>query len=166
MRLFIGIKVAEEIACRVLKWQKDYKNLPLRFIKKDNLHLTLIPPYYEETEDNSIQKLNELKKIGNISLVFNKIFVNNMNKVIWIESSDPPKEMFQIQEDLLKLFKKPKEKRPYRVHMTIARFKERLSKKQIEKVINWKTEVNSIELFESKLRPKGANYRIITRKLI
>src|SRR3990170_2355296 len=100
MRLFVGIKASEDLQNKILNWQNKNIKLPVRFIKKDNLHLTFIPPFYDNDEISSVQNLEKLKRFGSIQLIFNKIFVNNVNKVIWIECSNPPKEMFKIQEEL------------------------------------------------------------------
>lgn len=159
-RVFVGIKASKNLQNEISKWQKLNKNLPVRFIKSQNLHLTLIPPWYSEKIEDEISQISNFK-IKKINIIFDKIHINFINKVIWIESSNPPKKIFKIQKDLSSIFKN-KEKRKLKVHLTIARFKDgkQLKNSQFEK-IDWHEEISKITLFESILGRKEANYKVL-----
>lgn len=161
MRLFIGIKASANLKRKIGKWQEERKTFPVRFIKPENLHLTLVPPWYEDDPADSISKLGSLAW-KRCTVVFDNIGINFRNHVIWIESSNPPKELSSTYNDLLHLFQKKKEKRPFRVHITIARFKDAKPLKHSKfHGISWKENVTAITLFQSKLTPKEAQYKEI-----
>ena len=46
-RIFIGLPIAKTLAEEISKWQEGQQKLPVRWLAPKNLHLTLIPPWYE-----------------------------------------------------------------------------------------------------------------------
>lgn len=164
-RVFVGIKASKALQTKIFKWQKAHQDLPVRFIKSKNLHLTLIPPWYEEDPKDSIEKLKQIQ-FKTFKITFDKTFINFKNKVIWIESPNPPKKISQIQKKLALIFPF-KEKRIFKTHLTIARFKDSKQLKDLElEKINWQEEVSKITLFESKLGRKEANYKVLFTSLV
>ena len=163
MRLFVGIKSSKNIMDGILKWQEKNKDLGVRFIKFENLHVTLIPPWYAEGPQNSLSKLRKLNsEFKPFEMTFDRIDVNFKNKVIWIESEVVPDEIIKLQKDLSNLFQDVHKEngRKFRPHITIARFKEgELLGDASFKKLNLSQRVSKITLFESKLGPKGANYK-------
>ena len=58
-RLFVAIKPDAELIENIIHWQKKHKKLPaVRMIKPEYLHLTLVPPFYEDDE----KRINEHKE--------------------------------------------------------------------------------------------------------
>ena len=160
MRLFIGIKTSEKLQKEIMKWQEENTGLPVRFIRPENLHMTLVPPWYEDGPDDAVSKLKSIK-YRKIRVVFNKIVINYRSQVIWAEPENPPEEIFSMVDDLRKLFKS-KDTRPYRLHLTVARFK---NGKFLQNVrfgeIKCEEQIDNITLFESKLGAKEAIYNKI-----
>lgn len=161
MRLFIGIKASSKLQELVLNWQKENKDLPVRFIKPENLHITLIPPWYADDPENAVIKLKGLI-FPKFRITFDNIFVNFRNQVVWIESRESPPEIINIRNALLVNFNKPPERRDFKTHITVARFKAGSDIGDISlNRINWEEIADNITLFESVLLPEGANYKII-----
>lgn len=159
-RIFIGIKASESLQSKISKWQEKNKKLRVRFIKPENLHITLIPPWYEENLELPKTLLPQFN-FKKFNITFDEIYVNLKNKVIWVESSKPPKSIFELSRHLSSVFPK-KDKREFKAHMTIARFKDNLLLENLKfKKINWKEKVSKITLFESILGRKEANYKIL-----
>jgi 2'-5' RNA ligase len=132
MRVFIGIKASGRLQTLVREWRGNYKNLPVRWIKDRNLHLTLVPPWYEKDVGKAVAKLKTVR-YKKRTITFARIGVNFKHKVLWIG--------------------KPTQ------HVTIARFKDPAPLRNIHfKKINWYEKVNNVTLFESRLRAKGADY--------
>jgi len=50
-RIFIGIKIPESLAAQMAIWQKSYSKLPVRWITPQNLHVTLVPPWYQDESE-------------------------------------------------------------------------------------------------------------------
>ena len=140
MRVFIGIKVSKQLQKKVREWRKIHADLPVRWIKDRNLHMTLVPPWYEDDVAKAVRKLHAVPFKKHI-ITFDRVGINFKHKVIWIG--------------------KPTE------HVTIARFKDAkpLTGIQFEKIC-WKEKVDMITLFESRLGPKEANYYAIAKKVV
>lgn len=161
MRVFVGVKSSKSLQNDVMLWQKKNQDLPLRFIKPENLHITLLPPWYEEDHSNSIKKIESMS-FKSLRIVFDKIKVNYKNQLIWIESTKTPAEMFVLEKDLANKFGKGGVESKFKVHITIAKFKNpRSLEGLIFEQIKWEEKMDSITLFESVLGPKEASYKII-----
>ena len=153
-------KSSEKLSGKITKWQEKNKKLKVRFIKPDNLHLTLIPPWYEENTELPVALLKQIQ-FGECELVFDKFNVNFKNKVIWIESSNPPVQIFKLLKSLRGMFPHGNQT-GFKAHITVARFKDGKKLEDIKfKAIGWRERVNKITLFESVLGRKGANYKIL-----
>ena len=159
-RVFIGIKASKNLQNKIAKWQKANKNLPVRFIKPKNLHLTLIPPWYEENFQDIKSQIAKVE-FEKFTINFSAVYINFNNRVIWTETSKPPKAIFKLQKNLATIFRKYEE-RPFKVHLTIARFKDAKPLKDVNfEKIKWQEKVSKITLFESILGKKEANYKVL-----
>ncbi|OGH21294.1 MAG: 2'-5' RNA ligase [Candidatus Levybacteria bacterium RIFCSPLOWO2_01_FULL_38_13] len=169
MRIFIGIKCSGEIQKDFLKWQEENRKLPVRFIESSNLHVTLVPPFWEENIEKVIGKFNKFNfDEGFFDLIFEEIkyFPGNRPWMIWVNGKTT-KSLLRLHEKLHEHFRREKEKRKYNLHITLARFEEKgiLELPRIKQTkINRKMKVNKITLFESRLSRLGATYSIITQK--
>ncbi len=170
MRLFVAIEIPEEIKEHIVKIQENIgteKN-KIRFVNKDNIHLTL--KFLGEVQPNKLDDIkNNLKEIAfkPFSVVLDTIGVfpsENYIRVVWVglKPEEPVLELQKnIDENLKKLFKKEKGFKP---HLTIARVKYIEEKKQfVDKlkqieVDNKKIEVNNFKLVKSTLTSKGPVY--------
>lgn len=175
MRVFIGIKCSEELQKKFSIWQKKNNKLTVRFIKSENLHLTLVPPWYIKNEKEIIDKLKKFNWRGkSFEISFNEIlyFPPSNPRMIWAKGKTPA-GLSLLQKNLLRHFRNPpslklredKEKRAFKLHMTLARFKEGEELSEIKnKNIEWAMLIDKIILFESELNPHGAIYSVIAQK--
>lgn len=164
MRVFIGIKASEELQTKILDWQEAHKNLSVRFVKPENLHITLLPPWYRANINHLVKYLNSFKTtLEPFELEFNRILFapKNRPRLIWTEGIYSP-PMKKLRNELEKHLKTRKERRQLIPHITIARFKTEafasLKNSLDTEDIEWFMKVSKITLFESKLGPKGADY--------
>jgi 2'-5' RNA ligase len=164
MRVFIGIKVSKNLREEILKWQKVNENLPVRFIKSKNLHITLVPPWHE----NNINRLVKYLKKFRTDIIPFDISLDKISqgpefrpRVIWAEGKTP-RELSHLSKELNKYLKRPKQNRPFKTHITIARFKKDASIPDINTAVDWKMQIEEITLYESVLSPRGADYEIIS----
>ena len=56
-RLFVGVKIATDIAEELAKLVQPLEGLPVRLIPAADLHLTLVPPWNEADISAAIEKL-------------------------------------------------------------------------------------------------------------
>ncbi|MCD6114873.1 RNA 2',3'-cyclic phosphodiesterase [bacterium] len=181
-RIFLAINLPSEIKKRLLNYQKNWQNLPCRWTKPENLHITLL--FLGNLDDNQLSETikisQEVAKRHNPFLIeLKKICYGPPNKkpprMVWVEGK-LNQELAELQKDLedsifqLDSYKykagKQKEARPYRPHITLARIKQwefrRLEDRpEISEDINLSFEVESFEIMESFLKRSGAEYEIL-----
>jgi len=194
-RIFIAINLPEEIKTKLEKLEKEIESLfppelnrcpegeqvpygvkMFRWVKKENLHLTLL--FIGSVRDEEIPKISQIvKDIAQtqkpFSLRIEKVCYGPPKKI-------PPRLIWVVLEkkaELLTLAEKLKkemaqagilrkiEKREFSPHITLARIKafqwrriEPEERPEIEREISLDFEVNSIEIMESKLKKAGAEY--------
>jgi 2'-5' RNA ligase len=188
-RLFIAINLPQEVKGRIEKVVSDLKisvnqrvnqhesAAEIRFLPKENWHLTLVFLGYQPDEAIS-PILNSLKETVKNSLTpfieFEKIILappNRPARMIWLVS---PKETSKtlgaiktkLEDELVKNgVRFQRENREYNTHLTLVRF--RFPQGTLRRVMceNLKIsfEAQSLDLMESHLKRSGAEYEILTR---
>jgi len=180
-RLFIAINLPEKVKNRLGSYSLKYQELPARWTKKQNIHITLVfLGYVKEDEISEILKNTEqvVKNHSSFSLTLNKICFGPPKKtprMVWAvgeKSEELGKLRTGLENSLSNLVFK-KEKRAYSPHITLARLKqwefkniEPEERPEIEQNISLSFEVNSIEIMESQLKRTGAEYSVMQSFLL
>ncbi|MCH8741686.1 RNA 2',3'-cyclic phosphodiesterase [Patescibacteria group bacterium] len=173
-RIFIAINFLPEIKKEFLFYQKKWEDLPVRWTKKDNLHLTLV--FIGSVEDEGLLKILETarevaKNSQPFSIHFQRILLgppDRTPRMFWVEG-EKNQDLSVLKNNLekeLSELKLRRELREFKVHITIGRIKilewRQLQKKpRIEEKISLTVSVNSIEVMESKLKPTGPDYFVL-----
>jgi len=182
-RVFIAINLPEKIKKELINYQSKWKELPCRWIKKENLHLTLVFLNYLRDEE-LLKVLKTLREISqrhkSFSINLNKICYGPLKKMpprmVWIVGKKN-QELTNLQKDLenslfftsIKNLSKS-ETRIYFPHITLGRIRqwefrridpEEKPEEKIKEEISLSFEVNSIEIMESQLKRGGAEYTIL-----
>lgn len=178
-RIFIAINLPEDVKKQLSLYQSKWPELPCRWTKKENIHITLVFLGYVKDEE-----LPEILEIVKKAASKNKSFLINLRKIcygptdkkpprmVWAEG-EKSKELANLQTDLenslqgeVSNFKK--ENRAFACHITLGRLKlweframEPEERPEIKEEISLSFEVNSIEIMESKLKPQGPDYFIL-----
>ena len=177
-RIFIAINLPEEIKRELISYQEKWPELPIRWTRKDNLHITLsfIGPVNDEEIPGICQAAREAAgRHEPFSINFKKICYGPPGKIpprmVWVEG-EKSRELGELQQDLENSISNintgKSEKRDYAPHLTLGRIKEWEFKKiepeerpEVETDINLDFDVNSIEVMESKLRRVGPEYAVL-----
>lgn len=180
-RIFLAINLPEDIKAQLLNYQKEIKDLPIRWVKEDNLHITLVFLGYIRNEE--ILEISKITK--EVALRHQQFFIElkricygppkvSPPRLIWAEG-ERSEQLGKLQIDLgnslsqssLKDLKKS-ENRPYLPHITLGRIQrwewrqiEPEERPKIETEISLTIPVNSIEIMESQLKRGGAEYIIL-----
>ena len=102
-RLFVAIKTSVKLDQEIKTWQIKHANLPLRWIKEQNLHITLVPPWNEADEALIKISLNQIQeKISKFKISFKNIHLTNNKKFIWL-TGDAPKEILDLKKSIHEL---------------------------------------------------------------
>ena len=166
-RFFVALPVYGALASAVAEWRERYARLPVRWLKDKDLHLTLVPPWYAEDPAPVIAELERLRGRGKISAEFRRVgYGPNVRepRLIWAEGPVPA-GLPELQAEALRLAGQPAERRPLRLHITLARFRPEnfpgLPVKRLEDEVRWPEEFAAVALVEAHLSPSGADYEIL-----
>lgn len=170
-RIFVGIKASNSLLKEIKFWRVKYeKKLKVRWIADKNLHLTLIPPWYEKDIKQVKTILNNMTiELEPFTIQYIKVSFGPSKshpRLIWATGKSS-KRSIHLKILLEKKLEKTKEKRQFKPHLTIARFREKdfsgFPIKELNEKVNWIQKVNSFILFESKLSRKGAEYQVLEK---
>jgi 2'-5' RNA ligase len=179
-RIFIAINLPEEIKEEFERFKKRFSGLPAKWVKKENLHLTLaflgyvkeenLSKIIETTKNVASKQAPFSLKIIKISYGPPKIFPPKMVWAIGEESENLKKLQENLKNALLKM-KIPQleeEERGFIPHITLSRIRkwefkqmEPEERPEIDEDLNFSFEVKSIEIMESHLKRGGAEYTVL-----
>lgn len=183
-RIFIAITLPDDVKKQLALYQEKIDNLfeapsPVRWTKKDNLHITLMFLGYL-TEDELMDVCRITQEVASrhqaFSINLKKILYGPPGKpprMIWVEG-EKSAELGALQKDLENSFvvsttQDPEEKgRPYAPHITLGRIKmwefrqqDPETRPEVEENINLSFDVSAVEIMESKLKRVGPDYNIL-----
>jgi 2'-5' RNA ligase len=185
-RIFIAVNLPEDVRKQLSDCQKKLITLPVRWTKKEGLHITLVfLGYLNDEELLDIIKITKevASQHSSFSINLNKILYGPPKKfpprMIWVEGEES-QEMANLQKDLEdSLYSSPlkganeREARPYSPHITLGRIKtwefrrvEPEERQEINEEVSPPTgglsfPVESIEVMESELKQGGSEYIVL-----
>lgn len=172
-RIFVAIHVPDQIKKEILSWQEKHSFLSVRWIKPENLHITLVPPWYADNQgvEETVGILEKkTENFNSFPVDFSQVNYGpdkNRPRLIWAEG-DTPKEFGDLKADIEDSFLlnesigfRKKEKRPPKLHLTIARFNFLKNLVSLDGLVNWSFQTDTVEILESKLKKTGAEYSVL-----
>lgn len=170
----MGIPASEELKEKISEWSEGFKDWPLRFVSGNGLHITVVQPWYmEESEISNLEAQigGAFKNIEPFKIKFKELTFGTSPKrprLIWAMGEDYDDEAaLKLKAAAETAFSQKPDIRPYRPHLTVARFKEedfeKMSTKDLHEKIDWEMTVDSIALYESKLLQSGSEYEILKK---
>ncbi len=176
IRTFIAFKLPKNIISSIRKIQEDIKSyaFKVRWVNLENIHLTLKflgNINYTDIEKVSESIINTVNGHAPISLgvkgagVFPGI---KRPRVIWVGLTGEIEKLTGIQNDIEENLEElgfPREKRPFRGHLTLGRIKGKINPKKLlaamKKFERFESELfiaDKIFLFKSDLKSTGSVY--------
>jgi 2'-5' RNA ligase len=180
-RIFIAINLTEEIRKELEKFQFKFSELPARWVKKENLHITLAFLGYVKDED--LPRIIEIAK--NVATRHAPFLIKIVKVTYGPPKVSPPRmvwaigekneNLWKLQEDLKNALMEMKipqleeeEGRGFIPHITLARIRkwefkqmEPEERPEIDEDLNFSFDVKSIEIMESHLKRGGAEYTVL-----
>jgi 2'-5' RNA ligase len=180
-RIFIAINLPEEVKKELERFQFKFSELPARWVKKENLHITLAFLGYVKDED--LPRIIEIAK--NVATRHAPFLIKIVKVTYGPPKVSPPRmvwaigekneNLWKLQEDLKNALMEMKipqleeeEGRGFIPHITLARIRkwefkqmEPEERPEIDEDLNFSFEVKSIEIMESHLKRGGAEYTIL-----
>lgn len=175
-RIFLAINIPESLKEEMLGIKGKLPEIPCKWTSKENLHFTLV--FLGNTSDKELEEVIALaKKAGEqykkFSIALSRIQygpTQSTPRMIWAKGK-ASKELVSLQKSLEKAFAASivlhftPEKRPYSLHLTLARLNEyELQTMEqdelpvIDEEVSWKIPADSFEVMESHLKRGGAEY--------
>jgi len=177
-RIFIAVNLPAPIKKKLLEFQRQWADLPIRWTKEPSLHITLLfIGYVNNDEMLEICQLahQAVKKNQPFEIKLKRICLGPPNRpprMIWIEGEENP-ALAQLKnnlaEALLTSYKSSfnrRENRPFRVHITLAKIRQEEwrslpNRPKIDQEVSLSFPVESIEIMESQLLRNGAEYVVL-----
>jgi RNA 2',3'-cyclic 3'-phosphodiesterase len=181
MRAFVAIDLAEEVRAALAREQPRLKaacgrNRDIRWTRPEGLHLTL--KFLGEVQKE--QATSVIAALQGLGFDAFKVEVKGFGffpdarrpRVFWVGLQAPASlgELAARVETALEPLGFPREHRPFNPHLTLARFDSPKSPDALTAAIDGSSgasfghfEVNEFFLFESRLRPGGAEYLKLAR---
>lgn len=181
MRLFVSLNLEEVTRSKLAEVQSAFKTEAenkypgsIKWDKPENFHMTLffIGDADEEMVEKTCEALNEIKEEfagEKFSFISNSVngFPNLRNpKVVFASAENPSKKIFTLSDAVRKSMEGFgfKDEKPFHPHITLGRVRKghRINLEQMQK---GKFEIEftcgEFYLMESKLSPKGSNYKAV-----
>ena len=179
VRLFVAITLPEEMKQAIGLLQGELRSLGggVRWVKPEGIHCTL--KFLGEVDPVRAEEIAEGLSAGTVARQF-RLEVKHLGvfpgwsrpRVIWTGIETRGKELQQVHsyiEQALRTFGFPLDNRPFRPHLTLGRVRKQEGLSALKEYCRERSKaINlgsfaavSFSLYESRLRPEGAEYRVL-----
>jgi 2'-5' RNA ligase len=165
-RVFVGIKIAPEIAQELAQLARGLERFPTRFVPTEDIHLTLVPPWNETCIPEAIERLREaLSGLDAFTLTFTRLryWPNRHRPRLLCAECVATDEIKALQSALLNAFGQMEDK-PFQPHVTLARMQRggraAAGTSEMDHDLSLDQSINSVELFQSRTH-EGKGYQIL-----
>jgi 2'-5' RNA ligase len=170
-RVFIGFHAGQALSDAVAGFRRLHDGMNVRWILSENLHVTMVPPWETEDPDLVCSLLGELASgFAAVPVRFDVVSFGpepGHPRLVWA-TGEAPAALRGLAALLKGAFGGGNDAgREFLLHLTIARIKRQegrpLSDLKLHEPIEWNTELDTLCLYESVLKPTGAEYRVLCR---
>lgn len=166
MRIFIGIQLPPYLQRKVLQWHEKYQKtfypFGIRWITPENLHITILPPWYVEDVSEIVAFLKQKIHGSRFAIYFESIrfMPQERPKFVWT-FGQPPEALLALRQNISQALSRPLEKRKYMLHTTIGRMQKDATFTPFTEDIHWAIHIEKFTLFQSHFSSQGAEYTSI-----
>lgn len=171
-RIFVAVLISKELQGEIFAWEQNFKsnpNSPIRWVEPKNLHVTLVPPFGDASGLRPIIDSLKTVKAESFNIRFESISFGpdrNRPRMIWA-TGQALQKIEDLRYKIYGALGREPEKRPFRLHATLARFKPEdfagFPIKNFDEKTDWRQKVDSFVLMESHLSAQGADYEILEK---
>lgn len=174
MRVFVALDIPEEvrraIGEHIVQWEKLCRGA--RWVRVEGLHVTL--KFIGEVQPEMVERIRThlatIRLAAPVEMSFREVgfFPNERHpRVFWVGITATPNldELAAEVEQGLESLGIPQEQRPFRPHLTVARFKSEDGLDHLHKAVRdagllefGSTRTGEVHLYRSQLKPGGAEY--------
>jgi 2'-5' RNA ligase len=166
VRVFVGLKIAPEIASQLAELAAALEQSSVRPVVPTDIHLTLVPPWNETSIPDAIEKLGRIAgTFGTFQLIFQHAGYGpqpRRPRLLWADCAATD-AIAALRAAVLQAYGQTDE-RPFQPHVTLGRIRGDgvaiARKHPIDRPLSLNQRVESVELFQSP--PPGENgYRVL-----
>jgi len=165
-RVFVGLKIAPEIAAELAQFAAILEKPSVRTVAPADIHLTLVPPWNETSIADAIGKLGRVAgSFGDFWLVFQRVGYGpqpSRPRLLWADCAVTD-DIAALHAALLQVYGQTNE-RPFKPHVTLARIRADgpaiARKHPIDRPLSLAQRVESLELFQSP-PPGTTGYQVL-----
>jgi 2'-5' RNA ligase len=165
-RVFVGLKLAPEITRELAELARSLEPYGVRLVPSADIHLTLVPPWNEPDIVNAVERLRAtVNGFTAFPLTFARLAYGptlRRPRLLWAECV-ASNVLVELRMALLTIFGQI-DPRPFRPHVTLARFPTRgqviARKAPIDQSLSLDQYVTSVELFQSPAKPQSG-YQVV-----
>jgi len=165
-RIFIGLKIAPEIAAQLTEFAAGLERPSARPVAATDIHLTLVPPWNERSIEDAIDKLGRVAAgFGAFTLTFQHVGYGpqpRRPRLLWADCAASD-EITALHAALIDAFGQT-EKRDFQPHVTVARIRDNAPavarKHPIDQALALTQRIETVELFQSP-PPGERGYKIL-----
>ena len=166
VRVFVGLKIAPEIASQLAQLAATLEQSSVRPVVPTDIHLTLVPPWNETSIPDAIEKLGRIAgTFGAFQLIFQHAGYGPQSRrprLLWADCAATD-EIAALRAALLQAYGQTDE-RPFQPHVTLARIRGDgvaiARKHPIDRPLSLSQRVELIELFQSP-PAGGSGYQVL-----
>ena len=177
IRSFLAFELPPEIREKIGAVSRELQKtrMPVRWVKVENIHLTMI--FLGSVNEDAIDEIKEkvhlvVNRFSTIRTRLNGVGVFphwKKPRVIWVGLNGEIETLSNLRDHLQserKALGLREEKRPFRPHLTIGRFKDRVDRdEELKSILDRHHDItsnlrhlNELILFKSDLKPDGPVY--------
>ena len=177
-RIFIAVNLPKEVIKQLVNYQSKWPELPIKWIRPENLHITLI--FLGDVNDSELVEIcNTSKEIVeqhySFGINLNQICYGPPKKMpprmVWVKG-EKSQQLSDLKKDLesalLEKVNFHQENRAFSPHITLGRIRtwdwkkiEPEERPTVNEMIDLGFEVGSIDVMESELKRDGPRYTIL-----
>ncbi len=170
-RVFVGLPAGRELVEAAGEFRRAHAGLKVRWTRPENLHLTLVPPWQCLDVEAVCRALcDEAARQSPFEVFFEHISFGPdplRLRLIWA-TGEALAGLPEFARSLLAATGAPGEPRKsFLLHLTIARFNSRdldaMGQRKMREPVAWHGTFDALCLYESHLKPGGAEYRELCR---
>ena len=173
-RVFVALPAGRELVEAAEEFRRAHAGLKARWVRPEHLHLTMVPPWQCLDVAAACQALrDEAARQSPFEVLFERVSFGpdpRRPRLVWA-TGKAPAGMPEFAQRLLAATGAPgKPRESFLLHLTIVRFNSRdlsaMGARKLREPVSWPGTLDALCLYESRLKPGGAEYHELCRFIL